>query len=77
MLLQLILEIILQVFKVYKISVQDSFERSTYFHYVTIQHNMDHALFITQVFGFANLFLVKYEIHHPFQFFLKKSKPIF
>ena len=76
-LLQLILEIILQVSKVCTILVQDSLKRATYLHYVVIQHNMDYALFITQVFGFGILFLVKYEIHHPFQFFGKKSKPIF
>ena len=76
-LLQLTLEIILQVSKVYTISVQDSLKRAIYFNYVVIQHRMDYALFITQVFGFEILLLVKYEIHHPFQFFGKKSKPIF
>ena len=72
--LQFILEIILQVFKVFTISVQDSLKRATYLHCVVKQHSIQYALFITQVFGFGILFLVK---NYPFQFFELKSKPFF
>ena len=68
-LLQFILEIILQVFKVYTISVQDSLKRVTCLHYLEVQHFMDYTLFITQMFDLEILFLVENEIHHPLQFF--------